>query len=354
MKYTFSDEEDDDVTDTTATRRSTRHSGVDTPAENNGPTYTASGRQVRSRLPRYGEATNNSEKASPGVGDEGHEQGGRATRSGRAGGRKIVEEDDSDEDMDDEKEPSEGDEWGGDDNDVEGKLDNGDVGEEDDDDIMSDNGSNDSLMDEPRKMIVQLKYRKTLAQDTSDEQPQVNGYDHAVQLGNEHDGPNVDVQVDTNGTSQQQQYPPTPSDFGPQLPRSTTPPVQPSNFGPQPSPSPAVPAISVLPPISASSGQAKDLLQHAPHPSPSTNLPHTLLPGSSDTQKPSERLISGISANSAAGPVLEGQAPAMISKSATSNGIMPSSTVGPILEGPAPTFESTTGDAHIRSTNGLS
>ena len=48
MKYTFSDEEDA-ASDAASNRRSNRHSGLSTPAEPSGPTFTASGRQVRSR-----------------------------------------------------------------------------------------------------------------------------------------------------------------------------------------------------------------------------------------------------------------------------------------------------------------
>lgn len=48
MKYTFSDEEEIG-SDAPSTRRSNRHSGISTPAETAGPTFTASGRQVRSR-----------------------------------------------------------------------------------------------------------------------------------------------------------------------------------------------------------------------------------------------------------------------------------------------------------------
>ncbi|KAK3952735.1 hypothetical protein QBC32DRAFT_211904 [Pseudoneurospora amorphoporcata] len=47
MKYTFSDDEDDFYTDSTATRRSTRNTRNHTPAEPAGPFTTASGRQVR-------------------------------------------------------------------------------------------------------------------------------------------------------------------------------------------------------------------------------------------------------------------------------------------------------------------
>lgn len=48
MKYTYSDEEDGG-SDVLSTRRSNRQSSVSTPAEPSAPTFTASGRQVKSR-----------------------------------------------------------------------------------------------------------------------------------------------------------------------------------------------------------------------------------------------------------------------------------------------------------------
>src|SRR3954452_23789577 len=54
IKYTYSTD-DDDGSEGPSTRRSTRQSGLSTPAES-GPTFTASGRQVRSRVGgAYGE-----------------------------------------------------------------------------------------------------------------------------------------------------------------------------------------------------------------------------------------------------------------------------------------------------------
>lgn len=49
IRYTFSDEEDGG-SDAPVTRRSNRQTGVPTPVELAGPTFTASGRQVRSRV----------------------------------------------------------------------------------------------------------------------------------------------------------------------------------------------------------------------------------------------------------------------------------------------------------------
>ncbi|KAM3081018.1 hypothetical protein ACMFMG_004977 [Clarireedia jacksonii] len=57
MKYTYSDEEDEIYSDTTASRRSTRNTGTHTPAEPAAPTVTQSGRQVKSRVGgAYGES----------------------------------------------------------------------------------------------------------------------------------------------------------------------------------------------------------------------------------------------------------------------------------------------------------
>lgn len=57
MRYTYSDDEDDVLSDTTGSRRSARNTGSHTPAEPVGPTVTLSGRQVRSRVGgAYGES----------------------------------------------------------------------------------------------------------------------------------------------------------------------------------------------------------------------------------------------------------------------------------------------------------
>ena len=58
MKYTYSDEEDDIYSDATTSRRSTRNTGTNTPAEGlAGPIVTLSGRQVKSRQGgAYGES----------------------------------------------------------------------------------------------------------------------------------------------------------------------------------------------------------------------------------------------------------------------------------------------------------
>ncbi|KAF2095253.1 hypothetical protein NA57DRAFT_44903, partial [Rhizodiscina lignyota] len=74
MRYTFSDDEDE-YSDAVSTRRSTRNTGANTPADPSKPTVTASGRQVRGRLGGvYGEpllsGQTSGNRASPaGTGD---------------------------------------------------------------------------------------------------------------------------------------------------------------------------------------------------------------------------------------------------------------------------------------------
>ena len=131
MRYTY-DEEDDDDSEASGTRRSTRNSGVATPAEQNRPTTTLSGRQVRSRAGGiYGEAllSGQNTDARPSPATDASDEPVRASRSGRAGvaNRRVNDdaetssegewdggdEDEPDEpdevmeDLDDEEEPSE-------------------------------------------------------------------------------------------------------------------------------------------------------------------------------------------------------------------------------------------------------
>jgi len=170
MKYTFSEDEDEG-SDATSTRRSIRQSARSTSAAPSGPTYTASGRQVISRFGiSYGDHNKPQEgkdsmKDSPERSkDLGTPQlhDGRPKRSSRAQVSDFQKRNhsvgyDSIDGVDYEGEAaSSEEEWGGDDNDIEGKLDADDA-----DEAMSDHGSKDSLLDEDRKLVVKLKYRKT-------------------------------------------------------------------------------------------------------------------------------------------------------------------------------------------------
>lgn len=101
MRYTY-DEDEEEASDGTSTRRSARQSGRNTPFESTGPTYTASGRQIRApKTGEYGEGllsreANGTDELAPeyasraGTEDSSEQPvrgGGRATRNG---GRHVV------------------------------------------------------------------------------------------------------------------------------------------------------------------------------------------------------------------------------------------------------------------------
>ncbi|KAI9722095.1 MAG: hypothetical protein M1828_004909 [Chrysothrix sp. TS-e1954] len=178
MNYNFDDQVDDEDSEASgfAARRSTRQPRNATPDD--GPTMTASGRQVRSTFGRtYGSRLDPSNarggSSAPSDGrdeaasddpDHSLRTNGRLKRSANAAfgassraGRHLSDYNDVDEMEDEEEAASSGDAWDGDDDDVTGKYD----GEDDEDDQMSENGSADSLLDETeRSLVVKLKYRK--------------------------------------------------------------------------------------------------------------------------------------------------------------------------------------------------
>ncbi|TKA82415.1 hypothetical protein B0A49_00014 [Cryomyces minteri] len=169
LKYTYSDEEDSNAT---STRRSTRHSGVSTPA---GPTVTASGRQIRSRVGgAYGESTL-SGQATGGTSHEFGEledsetsgaprngvnrathSGGRRAVDGLIKKRKHIDGYNSLDEMGDEEDAtSTGGEWDGDnddDDEVDQKLDESDEEE----DMSEDDNEEDAT---PQSLMVTLRYR---------------------------------------------------------------------------------------------------------------------------------------------------------------------------------------------------
>lgn len=162
-RYTF-DDDDAFLSDATSTRRSARQSERNTPAEI-GPTYTASGRQVRARQGgEYGASLLSGQRASPdelgmddGTGDDS-EAPTRGRRSGRTNGesglgkRKRVIDDEEDEGdfSEGEDAPPSGDEWNSEAN-----------GEDDDmpdaDDEDEDLNEEDMEDGEPQSLIVKLK-----------------------------------------------------------------------------------------------------------------------------------------------------------------------------------------------------
>ncbi|KAL6713154.1 hypothetical protein ACLMJK_009275 [Lecanora helva] len=170
MKYTFSDEEDGG-SDALSTRRSNRQSGMSTPAEPSGPTFTASGRQVRSRHGgAYGEAvpsrredikerSMNGDLNVPANDEMEPMRNGRPPRTIPKGHpRKQQGDYDSLDSMDDGTDvTSSGGEWqGGDEEEPDDPMDD----EEDEDDAEM---SDDSFANEEQhqSLMISLKYRKT-------------------------------------------------------------------------------------------------------------------------------------------------------------------------------------------------
>jgi hypothetical protein len=176
IKYTYSTD-DEDGSEGPITRRSTRHSGLSTPAES-GPTFTASGRQVRSRVGgAYGETIlsgRNTGRTTPAFGaGDGSASGdervemtatGRPRRSGlrkevngwTKGGDHIAGYNSVDE-MDDEEEASSSgtDDYGADDDEV-------DIASEDDNEISDEDTDMDdadgSGLRKGKSLVVSLRY----------------------------------------------------------------------------------------------------------------------------------------------------------------------------------------------------
>jgi hypothetical protein len=183
MRYTFSDDEDD-TSDAISTRRSTRQSGISTPAEPAGPTFTASGRQVKARQGgAYGEsmlsgqrktgsspadAGTNSRAALSDVDSEPitSVRPQRSTRgvtkdrsNGWRKGDDHIEDYNSVDEMDDESEAaSSGDNWDGDDDDNQDFAE--DEEEDEGDEEMSQSDEELEVGEKNKHLVVQLRYRK--------------------------------------------------------------------------------------------------------------------------------------------------------------------------------------------------
>ena len=176
MKYTFSDEETE--SDDQSMKRSTRTSGITTPGEAQGPTVTASGRQVKSRLGgMYGETKVvdrhreiDSERRTHAAEvvtdrDEGMLSRGRrverSARNSRASHPTGSYANGMESDEDSEAAPSE-DEWSG--NEEEPDESEPDLGESEDDDAMSgldpDNPGYEEEDNTKESLVVQLRYKK--------------------------------------------------------------------------------------------------------------------------------------------------------------------------------------------------
>ena len=187
MKYTFSDEEEIG-SDAPSTRRSNRHSGISTPAEAAGPTFTASGRQVRSRHGgAYGETIlsgqqdgqGSSAKTYDGQGETdeegaitGHRTRGKLLRNGvgqSLRSRNCINNYNAVDAMDDESDAtSSGGEWEGGDDDDDAEE-QGPVEDSDEDTAMSDNSSDiheENDTDRHGSLIVSLRYQQKKGQQS--------------------------------------------------------------------------------------------------------------------------------------------------------------------------------------------
>ncbi|KAL1876618.1 hypothetical protein Plec18167_005025 [Paecilomyces lecythidis] len=155
LKYTYSDDEDIFSDGLPSTRRSTRNaSGVSTPGEPAGPTFTASGRQVRTRTGGiYGEsALSGQRRDDDASAAQNSSETGRRTRNGWSS--RANQFADSDDDMDEGSDgASSGNEWQG-----------GDEEEEEDHEFDGDDESlsQDELAngEENPSLVVQLRYGK--------------------------------------------------------------------------------------------------------------------------------------------------------------------------------------------------
>jgi hypothetical protein len=178
MRYTYSEDDDDDGSDALSSRRSTRPSGISTPAEHAGPTVTASGRQVKSRLGGlYGEsilvdqrkeienerALATSQEPESNDGYEGLRGRPRRTARQSRPSRKQVNGDDGD--LEDESEAeSTGDDWSGDEDEPDDPEPEPDFeGDDEDEELSTDDSEMDDIDDHggtPKSLVVQLRYRK--------------------------------------------------------------------------------------------------------------------------------------------------------------------------------------------------
>lgn len=143
MKYTFSDEEDEG-SDAVGRTRNGRHSDRSTPVDPSAPTMTSSGRQVRSRFGRsYGDPVSTHDQDD----SVNSSRSGRRTRgqaNGSSGLRGAMSAEGSTDEAD---EIPSGEEWEGNDDDFDGKLD------KDEDDDMSEEGESASTRKRSLKLI---------------------------------------------------------------------------------------------------------------------------------------------------------------------------------------------------------
>lgn len=200
MRYTFSDDEED--SDDFPSRRSTRNSGISTPAEPAGPTVTASGRQVKSRLggSMYGEtmlvdqrkelenerlAAGDTDGITEGELGDPTDRPQRSTRPSRTirAPRRI--DDSSEEEMNGEtdKEEASGNDWSGNEEEPDAEefeAEGVDEDEEEDDEMSVHDSEMDDTAPPPEQdsLVVQLRYKKGMGQSGQSRQRQRPGVEN--------------------------------------------------------------------------------------------------------------------------------------------------------------------------------
>lgn len=254
MRYTYDDEGEDDEDDSEAPtgRRSTRNSGVATPADDR-PTTTLSGRQVRSRVGGvYGESLlsgQNTDRGTPAT--DASDEPARPTRSGRAGVTEAK--------VDFGETSSEG-EWDGGHEDEKDEVD--EVMDDAEDEKEASAGA-ESGEEGDRRLVVTLRYgkgRSPSVQPTSAAPSNTSKPAQLVEVAIPKPSPLSKMQTITPQSSASNSYPtPTPTMNG-------------TNGSIQPSPQvPVSQPTSVLPPLSSVLPKKQAQLPFQP-------TPHTLTP----------------------------------------------------------------------------
>ncbi|MCJ1266374.1 hypothetical protein MMC22_006258 [Lobaria immixta] len=228
-KYTFSDEEEG-ASDAPSTRRSNRQSGLSTPAEPAGPTFTASGRQVRSRVGgAYGESVLSGQletAEAPAINDanggdvaeeepvsRGRTRGSalrnRVTQKVRS--RKHIEGYNALDEMEDESDASSsGGDWeGADEDEVDANI---SEDEDDEDADMSDDEAsianeddveedrNKKSSDRPGSLVVALRYQKKDTPPPTTAQPRAFSKESTNQLQSRKSSPDINAGVSMTKT----------------------------------------------------------------------------------------------------------------------------------------------------------
>ena len=194
MRYTFSDDEED--SDDFPSRRSTRNSGVSTPVEPTGPTVTASGRQVKSRLggSMYGEtmlvdqrkeleiersAAGDADGVDDGELGELTDRPQRSTRPSRTtrAPRRIDDSSEEEMNVNSDREEASDNEWSGNEEEPDAEEFEAE-GVDEDEDEDDETSAHDLEMDdapppEQDSLVVQLRYKKGIEQSKQRQRPGV-------------------------------------------------------------------------------------------------------------------------------------------------------------------------------------